>query len=103
MNELKDYQKILGEKAARVENFFAKYPNESSALSPRFAEVNEKKIRSTEPEIMVYGIYNAGKSSILNELMGADKGLITTGTATKSQIRPEFLRRLNIRKLLNRT
>ena len=84
MNELKDYQKILGEKAARVENFFAKYPNESSALSPRFAEVNEKKIRSTEPEIMVYGIYNAGKSSILNELMGADKAAVNDVPTTDS-------------------
>ena len=84
MNELKDYQKILGEKSARVENFFAKYPNESSALSPRFAEVNEKKIRSTEPEIMVYGIYNAGKSSILNELMGADKAAVNDVPTTDS-------------------
>ncbi len=84
MYELKDYQKILGEKAARVENFFAKYPNESSALSPRFAEINEKKIRSTEPEIMVYGIYNAGKSSILNELMGADKAVVNDVPTTDS-------------------
>lgn len=84
MYELKDYQKILGEKAARVESFFAKYPNESSTLSPRFTEVNEKKIRSTEPEIMVYGIYNAGKSSILNELMGADKAAVNDVPTTDS-------------------
>ena len=84
MYELKDYQKILGEKATRVESFFAKYPNESATLSPRFTEINEKKIRSTEPEIMVYGIYNAGKSSILNELMGADKAAVNDVPTTDS-------------------
>lgn len=84
MYELKDYQKILGEKATRVESFFTKYPNESAVLSSRFAEVNEKKIRSTEPEIMVYGIYNAGKSSILNELMGVDKAAVNDIPTTDS-------------------
>ena len=84
MYELKDYQKILGEKAASVESFFAKYPNESATLSARFTEINEKKIRSTEPEIMVYGIYNAGKSSILNELMGSDKAAVNDVPTTDS-------------------
>ncbi|MBQ6976208.1 MAG: 50S ribosome-binding GTPase [Selenomonadaceae bacterium] len=84
MYELKDYQSILGEKAARVQSFFEKYPKESSALAPKFFETNEKKIRSTEPEIMVYGIYNAGKSSILNELMGADKAAVNDVPTTDS-------------------
>lgn len=84
MYELRDYQKILGEKAARLQNFFEKYPKESATLAPRFLEINEKKIRSTEPEIMVYGIYNAGKSSILNELMGADKAEVNDVPTTDS-------------------
>ncbi|MBQ7630709.1 MAG: 50S ribosome-binding GTPase [Selenomonadaceae bacterium] len=84
MYELKDYQSILGEKAARVQSFFEKYPKESSALAPKFFETNEKKIRSTEPEIMVYGIYNAGKSSILNELMGADRAAVNDIPTTDS-------------------
>ena len=75
MNELKDYQQILSDKASRAETFFAKYPD-ADALAKNFAEVNAEKIRKVEPEIMVYGIYNAGKSSILNELIGADKAKV---------------------------
>ena len=73
MYDLKNYQSILNEKAVRVQTLFEKYPAESATLAARFNEVNEKKIRSTEPEIMFYGIYNAGKSSILNELIGEDR------------------------------
>ncbi|MBR4151621.1 MAG: 50S ribosome-binding GTPase [Selenomonadaceae bacterium] len=73
MNELKDYQSVLAEKAGRVESFFAKYPDDSAELGKTFAEICATKISKVEPEIMVYGIYNAGKSSILNELIGEDK------------------------------
>lgn len=76
MNELKDYQSILSRKAERVEEFFAKYPEESAELGKTFAEFNETKIRKVEPEIMIYGIYNAGKSSILNELIGEDRAAV---------------------------
>lgn len=76
MNELKDYQSILSEKAGRVEKFFAKYPEDSAELGKTFAEFNETKIRKVEPEIMIYGIYNAGKSSILNELIGEDRAAV---------------------------
>lgn len=76
MNELKDYQSILSEKAGRVESFFAKYPDDAAELTKNFAEINSEKIRKVEPEIMIYGIYNAGKSSILNELIGEDKAVV---------------------------
>lgn len=75
MNELKNYQNILAEKAGRVEPFFKKYPD-AAELAKTFEEINETKIRKVEPEIMVYGIYDAGKSSILNELIGEDKAEI---------------------------
>lgn len=74
MNELKDYQSILSEKAGRVETFFKKYPD--AELAKAFDEINATKIRKVEPEIMVYGIYDAGKSSILNELIGEDRAEI---------------------------
>ena len=83
MFELRDYQQILAEKAAAVEPFFEKYPD-ADALAKSFAGTNEKKIRTVEPEIMVYGIYNAGKSSILNELMGADKAKVEDVPTTDS-------------------
>ena len=83
MFELRDYQQILAEKAAAVEPFFEKYP-EADALAKSFANLNATKIRTVEPEIMVYGIYNAGKSSILNELMGADKAKVEDVPTTDS-------------------
>lgn len=73
MYELKDYQCILNEKATKVQNFFDKYLDDSILFAKDFKDVNDSKIRTVEPEIMVYGIYNAGKSSILNELIGEDK------------------------------
>lgn len=76
MNELKDYQSILAEKAGRVESFLTKYPDDAAELAKNFAEINDGKIRKVEPEIMIYGIYNAGKSSILNELIGEDKAVV---------------------------
>ena len=72
MNELKDYQKILQEKAVIANGFFTKYPDIAIEQAELFREINETKIKNTLPEIMVYGIYNAGKSSILNELIGSD-------------------------------
>ena len=76
MYDLKNYQSILTEKAERVEKFFEKYPEESAALGKSFDDINAGKIRKVEPEIMVYGIYNAGKSSILNELIGEDRAKV---------------------------
>ena len=34
------------------------------------------KVKNAKPEIMFYGIYNAGKSSILNELLGSDQAKV---------------------------
>lgn len=74
--ELKDYQKILGEKARRAEAIFDKYPEQAADCKKDFVDLNNQKIKRVEPEIMVYGIYNAGKSSILNELIGEDKAKV---------------------------
>lgn len=35
-----------------------------------------EKVRTAKPEIMFYGIYNAGKSSVLNELLGRDEAKV---------------------------
>mgnify|MGYP002625686557 CR=1 FL=1 len=87
MNELKDYRKIIGEKARRAENIFDKYPEQSKKFKARFEEINIDKI---EPEIMVYGIYNAGKSSILNELIGEDRASVADVPETDSINRYEW-------------
>ncbi len=72
MNELKDYRSLLKDKAQAAEPLFAKYPKILPDEVNLFREINSTKVENTQPEIMVYGIYNAGKSSILNELIGKD-------------------------------
>lgn len=76
MYELKDYQNLLKEKAAKAEEIFAKYPDIAQGDVGLFRDINDTKIKNGQPEIMVYGIYNAGKSSILNELMGKDEASV---------------------------
>lgn len=42
----------------------------------KIQDIYDRKLNATRPEIMVYGIYNAGKSSIINELLGANKAAV---------------------------
>lgn len=84
MNDLKNYQDILAEKSGRVEKFFAKYSEDAAEFAKTFADINAGKIRNVEPEIMIYGIYNAGKSSILNELIGEDRAKVEDIPTTDS-------------------
>ena len=60
-------QKVTGpyRKAAKIE----------SAMQDITALYNEK-LASMKPQIMVYGIYNAGKSSIINELIRDDRAKV---------------------------
>jgi predicted GTPase len=39
-------------------------------------QLYSQKLNATNPEVMVYGIYNAGKSSIINELIGEDRAKV---------------------------
>lgn len=55
-----------------LEPFGASHPAAAQAWQ-RIQEIYAKKLDATKPEVMVYGIYNAGKSSIINELLGEDK------------------------------
>ena len=75
MQGLKNYQEDLAAKATKVTEIAEKYPDTANNLN-KFQEINNTKVRTTTPEIMVYGIYNAGKSSILNELMGEDRATV---------------------------
>ena len=75
MQGLKNYQEDLAAKATKVTEIAEKYPDTANNLN-KFQEINNTKVKTTMPEIMVYGIYNAGKSSILNELMGEDRATV---------------------------
>ncbi|MBR1419553.1 MAG: dynamin family protein [Selenomonadaceae bacterium] len=71
MDEVKDYRELLHRKSDEVESIAQRYPLMKKALET-FLEINREKVDATSPEIMFYGIYNAGKSSILNEIVGED-------------------------------
>ena len=43
MDDLKNYQSILAEKAKLVEPFFGKYPEECAELEKNFADINGAK------------------------------------------------------------
>ena len=77
MRELVNYQKILQAKADVAEVMFSKYPSIAVDDVKMFLEINNTKVKTAMPEIMFYGIYSAGKSSILNELIGEDKAPVS--------------------------
>ena len=83
MNELKNYPEILSMEAQKVEQVIETYTQDDPEIADPiekcmddFRRINASKINATQPQIMVYGIYNAGKSSILNELMGEDRATV---------------------------
>ena len=80
---MKNYQEILLKKAKYTENIIGQYKEISPKSLVLFQEIN-KKIKNVTPEIMVYGIYNAGKSSILNELIGENKAKVQDIPTTDS-------------------
>lgn len=48
--------------------------NEKAATGwQQIQDIYAQKLEATKPEVMIYGIFNAGKSSIINELLGEDK------------------------------
>ena len=77
MRELTNYQSILLDKAKVADGYFCKYPDFAVDEVRRYRDINNTKVKNTLPEIMVYGIYSAGKSSILNELIGDDKAAVS--------------------------
>ena len=77
MRELTNYQSILQEKSEVAEGYFCKYPDLAIDEVKRYRDINNTKVKSTLPEIMVYGIFSAGKSSIINELIGDDKARVS--------------------------
>ena len=91
MYELKDFQSILREKANVAQSYFDKYPSIIPEDVHLFQEINDIKIKNCTPEIMVYGIYNAGKSSILNELIGEDVATEFSKAFTKEELNSEHI------------
>lgn len=74
---LKNYQSVLQEKQERLTALLQPY-QEEPAVQAELSGITllYEKIRDAKPEIMFYGIYNAGKSSVLNELLGRDEAKV---------------------------
>lgn len=66
---------------ATAEPYSGKYPELLTSLNFIRSFVSEKLVQN-QPEIMVYGIYNAGKSSIINELIGRDEAEVNDKPTT---------------------
>lgn len=74
-SKLIDFKKQLNDILARLENDTAPYMEKMPQVAAKVADIEKlykDKIENTKPQIMFFGIYNAGKSSLLNELLRDD-------------------------------
>ena len=76
---LLDYKSVLDRNKNTLLNILKPYSNDYPKLSHvinNIEEIYNHKLTNIKPYIMVYGIYNAGKSSIINELLGSDEAKV---------------------------
>ncbi len=70
-----NYQKDIIAVSKKLDAALTAYEKDAQ-MQPHIQEIRtiyQHKIKDIKPKLMVYGIYNAGKSSILNELLGEDR------------------------------
>lgn len=72
---LVDYRGQIFDKVARVQEITGSFSEvtEVQEQVQKLTALAHEKLDEIKPQIMVYGIYNAGKSSIINELMREDR------------------------------
>lgn len=76
---LLDYKSVLDRNKNTLLNILKPYSDDNPKLSHiinNIEEIYNHKLKNIKPYIMVYGIYNAGKSSIINELLGSDEAKV---------------------------
>ena len=76
---LVDYNKLLFSNFDKIKEITAPFCDTSDDLRKCVDEIGEiyySKLENIKPQIMVYGIYNAGKSSIINELIKEDRAAV---------------------------
>ena len=76
---LPNYRGELLNEKNKLQILVEPYLQDAEAISGAMREISElyQKIdRDVKPQVMVYGIYNAGKSSIINELIGEDRAIV---------------------------
>ena len=72
---LKNYQEVMLREKEKLEAVVKPYETTNDIIKENMQAIRKlyaTKLESNKPQIMVYGIYNAGKSSIINELVGKD-------------------------------
>lgn len=73
--QLIDYRQVLVEQKNLVKPVFEKHGADSERIQKAVTNLEElfdNRLTDFHPEIMFYGIYNAGKSSLLNAIMGQE-------------------------------
>ena len=69
------YQEPLNNLRSRLEGVLSNYSGESALVDNELRAIQDLyklKVNNLKPQIMMYGIYNAGKSSVINALIGKD-------------------------------
>lgn len=78
-SKLINFQQKLGEECSSILKLVKEYSSKSSDISmslKTISDIYESKVKTLTPQIMVYGIYNAGKSSIINALIREEKAKV---------------------------
>ena len=84
-NVLVNYKKILFDNYEKIKELAMPYCADNSSVKKYIDEIEEiytSKLENIKPQIMVYGIYNAGKSSIINELIKDDRAAVADRPTT---------------------
>lgn len=84
---LLDYKSVLENNKTSLVHAIHEYNSEDIKLNNYISEIESiysNKLKDVKPYIMVYGIYNAGKSSIINELLGDDLAAVNDKPETDS-------------------
>lgn len=74
-SKLIDFKKQLNDILTRLKEDTAPYMEKMPIVAAKMADIEKlykEKIENTKPQIMFFGLYNAGKSSLLNELLRND-------------------------------
>ena len=74
-----NYQEIIRNEYFKAENIVSKYRGRNAVVDSSWETIvtlMNDKLDNLQPQIMVYGIYNAGKSSIINALVRREAAVV---------------------------
>lgn len=80
-----NYPELIKKKYVKLQGITEPYMNSIPQIKPIMKDIQslyDIKLKSLKPQVMVYGIYNAGKSSIINELLKDDKAIVNDKPTT---------------------